>query len=63
MFIIHTCNLANGSWIKVHENSFRRIIVEVKNACIEATQALISKLQKLFLDYKIMMMALGLVLP
>jgi hypothetical protein len=44
MFIVHTCNLINDSWIKVDENVFQRIVVELKNACIKATQTLILEL-------------------
>jgi hypothetical protein len=62
MFIFHTHNQANCSWIKVHENSFTRIVIKGTNACIEAVQTLFRKLKMQFPNHEIMM-AFGLVYP
>jgi hypothetical protein len=40
MFIVHTHTPTDCSWIKVHENSFTKIVVKGENACIEAIQTL-----------------------
>jgi hypothetical protein len=45
IYFIHTCSLANGSWIKVDQDAFKRLVVAMRNSCIDqAAQILISKL-------------------
>jgi len=45
VFIVHTPNLVDGFWMKVHEKDFSKATTVVKNCCIKATQTLFFELQ------------------
>ncbi len=56
IYFIHIRTIVNhGYWIKVHQDTFKKLIVAKKNLCVELTQALISKLQRWFSKHEVMM--------
>jgi hypothetical protein len=44
IFVAHTWNSVDGSWMKIHEKDFSKTIAFVKNYYIKTTHTLISKL-------------------
>jgi len=55
IYVVHIFSLVDGSWIKVDEDAFKRLVIEVKNSCVEVAQTLLKKLLRQFFEHEIMM--------